>query len=68
MWLIVRLTEGNGSHEWQVYSHQHLFSLGVVAVLVLIRPCNALSDVIVDTNQYEDKSNFLFLLGAGISG
>ena len=35
-------------------------SFGVVVVLILIHPCRALSDVIVDTEKYEDKSNFIF--------
>ena len=43
------------------------FSLGVVAVLMLIYPCRALSGVIVGTDQDEDKSNFILLLGAGMS-
>ena len=33
------------------------FSLGVVAVLILIHTCRALSGVIVGTEQDEDKSN-----------
>ena len=61
------LTEVRFPHEWPGYCHQHLFSLEVVAVLMLINPCHALSDTIVDTNQDEDKSNFIFLLGAEIS-
>ena len=36
--------------------------------MVLIRPWHALYGVIVDTEQDEDKSNFHFLLGAGIYG
>ena len=44
----------------------HIFSLGVVAVLMLIRPCRALSIVIVGTEQDEDKSNFIFLIESGI--
>ena len=33
-----------------------------------IHPFRALYDVIVYTEQYEDKYNFIFLLGAGIYG
>ena len=33
---------------------------------MLIRPCHAIYGVIVDTKQDEDKSNFIFLLGAGL--
>ena len=62
------ITEGKGPHECPSYCHQHLFSLGVVAVLMLIHPFPALSDIIVDTKQDEDKSNFIFLLGVGIYG
>ena len=61
------LTEAKGTHEWPVYCRQSLFSLEVVAVLMLIHPCRDLSGVIVGTEQYEDKSNFIFLLGDGIS-
>ena len=38
-----------------------------MVIFMLIRPCRALSGVIVVTDQDEDKSNFLFILGAGIS-
>ena len=62
------LTEGKSSHEWPGYFHQRLFYLDIVAVLMPIYSCRALSDVIVDTNQDEDKPNFIFLLGSGISG
>ena len=62
------LTEGKFSHEWRGYCHQHLFSLEVVTVKMLIHNCRALSGVIVGTDQDEDKSNFLFLIGDGISG
>ena len=61
------LTEGKGSHECPGYFNQHDFSLEVVTVMMMIRPFHALSDIIVDTNKYEDKSKFLFLLGYGIS-
>ena len=44
------------------------FSLEDVAVMMPIHPCRDLSSVIVGTEQDEDKSNFLFLIGAGISG
>ena len=37
------LTEVRFPHEWPGYCHQHLFSLEVVAVLMLINPCHALS-------------------------
>ena len=62
------LTERKGPHEWPGYCHQHLFYLKVVAVLMLVYPCHAQSHVIFETNQDEDNSNFIFLLGAGISG
>ena len=62
------LNEGRGTHEWPGYCYQHFFSLEVVAVLVLIHPCHDLSGVIVDTKQDEDKYNFIFLIGAGMSG
>ena len=35
---------------------------------MLINPCRALSDLIVDKNQDEDKFNVLFILGSGIYG
>ena len=62
------MSEVKFPHEWPYYCRQHYFSFEFVAVLVLIHPCRALADVIVDTEQDEDKSNFLFLLGGGISG
>ena len=34
----------------------------------MIHPCRDLSGSIVDTDQDEDKFNFIFLLGSGISG
>ena len=34
---------------------------------MLIHPCCTLYGVIIGTKKYEDKYNFLFLLGAGIS-
>ena len=37
-------------------------------VLMLIHTFRSLSGVIVDTNQNEDNSNFLFLIGAEMSG
>ena len=61
------LNEGKCPHEWPGYCHQHLFSLEVVAVLMLIHPCCALYGVIVGTKQDEDKSNFLFLVVSGMS-
>ena len=48
------------------YCHLNSFSFEVVAVLILIHPWHDLSGVIVDTEKYEDKSDFIFLLGAGI--
>ena len=36
-------------------------------VLMLIGSCHALSCVIFDTEKDEDMSNFIFLIGAGIS-
>ena len=59
-------TEGKGPHEWIGYCHQHLFYLDLVTVLILIHPCNDLSDVIIDTKKDEYKSNFILLLGADI--
>ena len=47
---------------------QHFFSLEFVAVVMLIFPCRALDDIIFDTEQDEDKPNFIFLLGSEISG
>ena len=62
------MTEVKGPHEWPGYCRSRLFSLEVVAVLMLIHPCRALSGVIVGTEQDEDKYNFLFLIGAGMYG
>ena len=67
-WSIIFLTEVKCPHEWPGYCHKHLFSLEVVAVLVLIHRCRALSGVIVDTYQDEDRSNFIFLIGYVMSG
>ena len=61
------LNEGKGTHEWPGYCHQYFSFLEVVAVMILIHPCHALSDVIVDTKQDEDKFKFIFLLGSGKS-
>ena len=44
------------------------FLLGVAAVIMLIHTCRALYGVILGTKQYEDKSIFIFLIGAGIYG
>ena len=54
------LNEGKFPHEGPGYCRQHCFSLGVVAVLMLIHPCHALSGIIVDTTKYEDNSNYIF--------
>ena len=62
------LTEGKCTHEWTGYCNQNLLSLEVVAVLMLIHPCSALSGGIVDTKRDEYKSNFIFIIGAGMSG
>ena len=62
------LTERKVLHEWPGYCHRHFFSLEVVEFLVLIHTWHALSGVIIDTEQDEDKSNFLFLMRAGMSG
>ena len=35
---------------------------------MLIHPFRALSGVVFGTEQDEDKSNFIFLIGAGMSG
>ena len=48
--------------------HQYCLYFEFVAVLVLIHPCYDLSGAIFDTGQDEDKANFIFLLGSGISG
>ena len=60
--------EGKGTHYGTGYFHQYYFYLYVVVVLMLINTCHDLSGVIVDTKQDEDNYNFIFLLGAGISG
>ena len=62
------LTEGKGNHEGPGYCNRYFFSFEVVAVLMLVHCCHSLSGVIFDTNKDEDKFNFIFLLGAGISG
>ena len=62
------LTEGRDPHECPGYFYHHLFSLEVVAVLMLVNTCCALSGVIVGKKQAEDNSNFIFLIGAGMSG
>ena len=59
--------EGKGPHEGSGYCHQYYFSSEIVAVLILVHPCNSLSGVIVDTDKDEDNSIFCFLLGAGVS-
>ena len=61
------LTKGKGPHEGTGYFHQHYVSLDVVMVLRLIHTCRDLSGVIFDNDQYEDTSNIIFLLRAGIS-
>ena len=61
-------TEGKDPHEGPVYCRQHLFSVEVVAVLMLIHPCHALSGVIGNTKKDEDKPDFLFLLEYGMAG
>ena len=53
------LNEGKGPNEWPAYFYKHLFYLEVVAVLILIHHCNALSGVIVGTEQDEKNSNFV---------
>ena len=62
------LTEGKGPHELPGYCRQHLFSLEVVEVLMLIHTCCALSGVNIGTDQDEYKSNLLFLIGSGMFG
>ena len=62
------LTEDKFPHWWPGYCHRHLFSLEVVAVLMMVHPFSDLSSVTFGTEKYEYKSNFLFLIGAGISG
>ena len=62
------LTEGKCPHEWPGFCHQHLFYLEVVAVLMLIYPFHDMSCVIVGTKQYEEKSNFISLIGYGMYG
>ena len=61
------LTEGKVTHEWPVYFCQHLFSFKFLTVMILIRPCCALPGAIFDTDQNDDNSNCIFILGAGIS-
>ena len=60
-------TEGKGPHEVLGYCKQHYLFLEVVTVLILIHTFHSLSGVIVYTNNDEDKSTFIFLMGAGIS-
>ena len=60
-------TEGKGPNEGLGYCRLNQFSLEIVAVLMLIHPGRDLSGVIIETYQDEDKSNFIFLLGSGIS-
>ena len=62
------LTEDKGCHERPGYFHQRYLYMEVVAVLILIHIIHYLSSVIVDTDQVEDRSNFIFLLGDGIFG
>ena len=62
------LTESKGPHECPGHCHWNLFSLEVVVVLMLIHPCRDLSGVIVGSKQDEDKSEFIFLIGSGMSG
>ena len=45
----------------------NIFSLEVVVVLMLMNPCRALFGVIVGTEKDEEKSNFIFLIGYGMS-
>ena len=40
----------------------------VVTVMILIYPCRCFSGVVVGTVKDEDRFNFLFLVGAGMSG
>ena len=58
------LNEGKGPNEWPAYFYKHLFYLEVVAVLILIHHCNALSGVIVGTEQ-DEKIPILFHIGSG---
>ena len=62
------LTEDKSPLEWPGNCRQHLLYLEVVVVLLLSNPFHALYGVIFYTNKYEDKSNFIFLLRAGIYG
>ena len=64
----LKKTVFKGTHEWLGYCRKHLYSLYIVAFMMLIHPCHDLSDVIVDTKQDEDKSNFYLLLGSRIYG
>ena len=61
------LTEGKGTHEWPDYCHQYFFSLDVVAVMMMIHTCGAISGVIFGTKQDEYKSNSIFIQGTEIS-
>ena len=60
-------TEGKSNHDCSGYCRQYLFSFEVVLVLIMIHPCRALSGVTVGTKKDEDKSNFIFLIGSGMS-
>ena len=55
------LAEGKCPHEWPGYFHQHLFSLEVVEVPMLIHPCRALSGAIFFTEKDEYKPIFFLL-------
>ena len=58
--------EGKGPHERKGYCRKHYFPLEVVAILIMVRPCCALSGFMFDTKQDEYKPSFIFPLGAGI--
>ena len=60
-------TEGKVPCEDPGYCYQRAFYLEVVVVMMLIHPCCSLSGAVFENNKDEDKFNFIFNLGAGIS-
>ena len=60
------LTQGKGPHEGPGYCHKQYFSLEFSVVIIMVHPCHDLSGFIVYTDQYEDKSDLIFILEAGI--
>ena len=62
------ITEIKGPHEWPGHCYEHLFTLEVVTVMMLINPCCALSGDIFGTEKAEENSNFVILVESGMSG